>query len=94
MLTFPDWSRGAKIFQIWFLSIGTGVVNGTGLFLNPSHARMAKEIGTTITTLSRSTALIFLFLAIASVLSAPLARMYGKRPGMRNGFVPRLELRD
>jgi hypothetical protein len=81
ILTREDWSRSAKLFHSWFLSAGTGLVSGCGLFLNPSNARMSKEIGTSITMLSRSTAVLLLFLGIGSVLSAPLARIYGKRPG-------------
>jgi MFS family permease len=41
---------------------------------------MAKEIGTTLTQLSRSVSFLMLTLGIASILTTPLARIYGKRP--------------
>lgn len=42
---------------------------------------MAKIIGTSVVTLSRSLALLMLCMGIASVLTSPLARIWGKRPG-------------
>jgi MFS family permease len=41
---------------------------------------MAKEIGTTVTQLSRSISFLMLTLGIAGILTTPLARIYGKRP--------------
>lgn len=41
---------------------------------------MAQQIGTSITQLSRSVSVLMLALGAASILTTPLARMYGKRP--------------
>lgn len=56
------------------------MASGTGFFLNPSHGVMAKEIGTTLTQLARTVSFLMLALGIASILTTPLARIYGKRP--------------
>lgn len=42
---------------------------------------MAKTIGASVTDVTRSASLVVLCLGIGAILSAPLARIYGKRPG-------------
>lgn len=75
-----NWSRAKKIFHSYFLSFGTGLASGTCYFLNPSATLMAKEVGTTVTQMSRSLAVLMLCMGITSILTTPLARIYGKRP--------------
>ncbi|CAK7199031.1 hypothetical protein SEUCBS139899_001699 [Sporothrix eucalyptigena] len=75
-----NWPRAKKIFHSYFLSFGTGLASGTCYFLNPSASLMAKEVGTTVTQMSRSLAVLMLCMGIASILTTPLARIYGKRP--------------
>ena len=41
---------------------------------------MAKEIGTTLTQLSRSVSFLMVGLSLAGILTTPLARIYDKRP--------------
>ncbi|KIH88558.1 hypothetical protein SPBR_07045 [Sporothrix brasiliensis 5110] len=75
-----NWPRAKKIFHSYFLSFGTGLASGTCYFLNPSATLMAKQVGTTVTQMSRSLAVLMLCMGIASILTTPLARIYGKRP--------------
>ncbi|CAK7236340.1 hypothetical protein SBRCBS47491_009604 [Sporothrix bragantina] len=75
-----NWSHAKKIFHSYFLSFGTGLASGTCYFLNPSASLMAKQVGTTVTQMSRSLAVLMLCMGIASILTTPLARIYGKRP--------------
>ncbi|UPK95240.1 hypothetical protein LCI18_006175 [Fusarium solani-melongenae] len=75
-----NWPEREKVFHSLFLAIGSGLSSGTAFFLNPSHGVMAKEIGTTLTQLSRSVSFLMLGLGLAGILTTPLARIYGKRP--------------
>jgi MFS family permease len=75
-----DWPERTKLFHSWFLAVGSGLSSGTAFFLNPSHGVMAKEIGTSLTQLSRTVSFLMLALGISSILTTPLARIYGKRP--------------
>jgi hypothetical protein len=79
--TFADWSTSSKFFQSIFLSAGTGLMTGTNNFVNPGQNLMAKELHTTITSVSRSVSLILLLLGVSAVISSPAARIWGKRPG-------------
>ncbi|KAI5857332.1 MFS general substrate transporter [Durotheca rogersii] len=75
-----NWPESTKNFHSWFLSIGTGLASGTCFFLSPSASFMAKEIGTSVSQLSRSVSVLMLCMGITSILTTPLARIYGKRP--------------
>lgn len=55
---------------------------GTHNFVNPANALMAKYFHTSISTISRSVSIILLMFAVSAFISSPLARIYGKRPGM------------
>ncbi|OIW22554.1 MFS general substrate transporter [Coniochaeta ligniaria NRRL 30616] len=75
-----DSSPGRKVFHSILLSFGTGLASGTCYFLNPSATAISKQIGTTVTQLSRTVSFLILCMGIASILTTPLARIYGKRP--------------
>jgi small neutral amino acid transporter SnatA (MarC family) len=76
-----DWSPRKKFFHSILLSFGTGLASGTCYFLNPSATAISKQIGTTVTQMSRTVSFLMLCMGIASILTTPLARIYGKRPG-------------
>lgn len=81
MLVFPDWSHSKKLYVSYLLSFGAALASGISQFLNPAATSMAKTIGASVTDMTRSASLVVLCLGIGAILSAPLARIYGKRPG-------------
>lgn len=76
-----DWPRRSKLVHSWWLAGGTGLASGVALFLNPSNAVIAKQVHTTTVLISRTTSVLLLFIGVGAILTAPLARIYGKRPG-------------
>lgn len=87
LTSVTDWPHSRKVFHSVLLSFGTGLASGTCYFLNPSATAISKEIGTTVTQLSRTVSFLMLCMGIASILTTPLARIYGKRPGKSSRYL-------
>ncbi|OAA54247.1 Major facilitator superfamily domain, general substrate transporter [Niveomyces insectorum RCEF 264] len=75
-----NWPRSKKLFHSYFLALGTSFASGTCYFLNPSATLMSKQVHTSVTQISRTISVLMLCMGIASILTTPLARIYGKRP--------------
>ncbi|CAK7235857.1 hypothetical protein SCUCBS95973_009409 [Sporothrix curviconia] len=75
-----NWPHSKKLYVSYLLSFGAALASGISQFLNPAATSMALSIGTSVTNMTRSASLVVLFLGIGAILSAPLARIYGKRP--------------
>ncbi|KAL1898595.1 hypothetical protein Sste5346_003499 [Sporothrix stenoceras] len=75
-----NWSYNKKLYVSYLLSFGAALASGISQFLNPAATSMAKTIGASVTDMTRSASLVVLCLGIGAILSAPLARIYGKRP--------------
>ncbi|CAK7237972.1 hypothetical protein SBRCBS47491_010228 [Sporothrix bragantina] len=75
-----NWSRSKKLYVSYLLSFGAALASGISQFLNPAATSMAKTIGTSVTNMTRSASITTLCLGIGAILSAPIARIYGKRP--------------
>ncbi|CAK7206912.1 hypothetical protein SEUCBS139899_009719 [Sporothrix eucalyptigena] len=75
-----NWSHAKKLKVSYLLSFGAALASGISQFLNPAATSMALTIHASVTDMTRSASLVVLCLGIGAILTAPLARIYGKRP--------------